>query len=67
MKDKQTRNARSYKATDKYYIKAKKRAIKEGDTLAGLIEVWVRAYAEGYSIISCTPSSPSSNVIYPYK
>lgn len=40
------RKPRAYKIQDKAYIKAMRRANKEGDSLATLIELWVTLYAD---------------------
>lgn len=44
------RAPRSYKAKQTPYVKASKRARKEGTTLAELIEIWVTNYSFGHAV-----------------
>lgn len=45
------RKQRKYRMTDKDYLRAKKRADKEGKPLALQVEQWVKAYGEGKVMI----------------
>ena len=49
-KTKEPRKPRSYKATDKNYNKAMRRAKKEGGKLSGLLENVVIGYANGLDV-----------------
>jgi hypothetical protein len=46
----QKRNTRTYKTTDSVYKKAMRRAKKEKNKLASLVEEWMVTYAYGYQV-----------------
>lgn len=50
MKAKEKRNNHSYKASDKIYQKAMRRAKKEKKSLSTQIEEWIKYYADGWNI-----------------
>jgi hypothetical protein len=49
------RKPRSYKVVDAAYNKAKRRAKKDGGTVAGLVENIIVAYGNGYDIKLVSP------------
>lgn len=49
---------KGYKVKDKFYQKAKRRADKEGGSLASILECVVIAYSYGMDIVAESNSSP---------
>lgn len=54
------RNSRSYKCSDKFYNKARRRAKKEGTTVAAIVESSVISYAMEFDK-SEKPINPKDN------
>ena len=50
--NKRPRNTRTYKVTDLVYNKARKVAKRKKESLATVIESWVKEYSEGNSLIA---------------
>lgn len=50
IKTTEKRIPRSYKIADKTYNKAKRRAKREKSAVANLVEGWITAYSEGYTV-----------------
>lgn len=62
-KIKELRVGRAYKISDKPYLKAMKRASKNKEALATLIEEWVCQYANGADFVNLTQKiEPSPDV-----
>ena len=64
MKTKEIRKLRGYKATDKDYDKAQKRAAKTETPLAKIIENVVKAYAKGNSIFAGDGNDIDDKMVY---